>query len=90
MTGYHRIAEFMSAHGDVAIIRRFGKLNMLNLLYMQADLTRLEDQLSQIANQNPNITAAKDWVTLCESAQDQDQLQHRLTLEMREKLGRFS
>jgi len=80
MIGYHRVAEFMSAHGEIAILRRFGRLNMLNL----------EHELDEMASQNPNIKAAKDWVTLSESTHDEDRLQWALTLELRKKLSEFS
>lgn len=90
MMGYHRIAEFMSAHGEVAILRRFGKLNMLNLLYLQADLTRLEHDLSQIASVNSNTVTARDWIALRDSTQIDDERQSRIALELRDKLGQFS
>jgi hypothetical protein len=90
MIGYHRVAEFMSAHGEIAILRRFGRLNMLNLMYLQAEITNLEHELDEMASQNPNIKAAKDWVTLSESTHDEDRLQWALTLELRKKLSEFS
>lgn len=90
MTGYRRVAEFMSTHGEVAILRRFGKLNMLSLLYSQAEITRLEHELNEVASQNPNITSARDWVTFCNSPEDHDKLQYQLALELQEKLIRFS
>lgn len=37
---------------EVAIIRRFGKLNMLNILHLQAKLTHLEEKYYQFAEHN--------------------------------------
>jgi hypothetical protein len=90
MHGYHRIAEYMSSHGEVAILRRFSRLNILNLLYLQADIVRLEHRLFEIVEQNTNITSAKDWYELCTSPEDTDRLQLSLTLELQEKLDNFS
>lgn len=43
--GYHRLAALMGKSRQMCIFRRFGKLTMLNLLSLQAELMKLEDQL---------------------------------------------
>jgi hypothetical protein len=45
--GYARVAHLMarSNTGDLAIFRKFGELNMLNLLRLQAELQFLHDKL---------------------------------------------
>jgi hypothetical protein len=43
--GYHRLAQLMGTFPEVAIYRRFGDLNALNLLYYQAELIHLEHML---------------------------------------------
>ena len=40
--GYRKLATLMSEVGDVVIFRRFQKLNMLNLLRLQAEFAALE------------------------------------------------
>ena len=40
--GYTRLAEHMGEHANRAVFRRFGQLNALNLLYLQAELVELE------------------------------------------------
>lgn len=40
--GYRKLATFMTEVDDVVIFRRFSKLNMLNLLRLQAELASLE------------------------------------------------
>ena len=90
MDGYHKVAEYTSSHGEVAILRRFTRLNLLNLLYLQADITRLEHRLFEVVDQNTNIITAKDWYELCNSPEDKDQVQLGLTLELQEKLDHFS
>ena len=88
--GYHRVAAYMSTHGQLAIFRRFSKLNHLNLLYLQAEITRLEHRLEEVAEHNTNVESAKDWYELCHSEQNKDQEQYILTLEIQEKLNQYS
>jgi hypothetical protein len=90
MQGYHRVAEYMNAHAEVAIFRRFTRLNLLNLLYLQADITRLEQRLFEVVNENTNIETARDWYELCRSLEDQDQVQLMLTQELQGKLDQYS
>jgi hypothetical protein len=90
MEGYHKVAAYMSVHGQLAIFRRFSRLNLLNLLYLQAEITRLEQRLIDVAEENKNADSAKDWYELCHSEQTQDRRQHLLTLEVREHLDKYS
>jgi hypothetical protein len=46
--GYHKVANLMGAYSETAIFRRFGYLNMLNLLYLQAELMELEAKFQTI------------------------------------------
>jgi hypothetical protein len=50
--GYHRIAQVFAAVPNLAILRRFGQLNALNLLYLQAELVQLEDDLHDYAKKD--------------------------------------
>jgi hypothetical protein len=40
--GYNKLATLMGPNTLVAVFRRFGSLNMFNLLFMQAELMKLE------------------------------------------------
>lgn len=40
--GYNKLARLMGPNSEMAIFRRFGSLNMMNLLYLQAELMELE------------------------------------------------
>lgn len=46
--GYSGLAKFMLRSPDVAIFRKFGLLNMMNLLRLQAELHDLEQQLEEV------------------------------------------
>lgn len=50
--GYERLAEGMGACTSFTIFRRFTTLSLENLLYLQADLFRLETQLRTIQHQD--------------------------------------
>ncbi|KAI9694216.1 MAG: hypothetical protein M1822_003488 [Bathelium mastoideum] len=46
--GYPRLAKRMGLLPKIAIFRRFGFLNQLNILYMQAELQYLEKKLKKV------------------------------------------
>jgi hypothetical protein len=52
--GYPRLADLMGRHGEIAIFRKFGALNMLNLMSLQAELVELEDKLRDVLLENEN------------------------------------
>ncbi|RDL38895.1 uncharacterized protein BP5553_03235 [Venustampulla echinocandica] len=45
--GYEKLARLMSKHGEVAAFQRFDYLNNLNILYLQAELVHLEEELQE-------------------------------------------
>lgn len=52
MEGYAKLASLMGANPEVAILRRFGAMNAQNLLYLQAELVALENELRDDADQD--------------------------------------
>ena len=93
--GYAKIALAMSHHGELAIFRRFGKLNLQNLLYLQAELTHLERDLGELVERDsldPNRGFyTKDWWSLAESSDEEEgQEQWDKVLQIREKLKEYS
>ncbi|CAN9171887.1 unnamed protein product [Alternaria alternata] len=46
--GYHRLADLMGQYPEVAIFRRFGSLNALNLLSLQAELINLQVEFRDV------------------------------------------
>lgn len=50
MQGYAKIADLMGHHSLLAIFRRFGRLNVQNVLYLQAKLTHLEEDLERLVH----------------------------------------
>ena len=45
---YPKLSEFMGSWSDVAIFRRFANLNAENLLFLQAELLHLEQELQDL------------------------------------------
>ncbi len=50
--GYLKLAQFMGEFPQYAIYRRFGTLNAMNLLMLQAELVMLEAQLRQYVGED--------------------------------------
>src|SRR5271156_5469960 len=74
MEGYAKIASRVAAHPELGIYRRFGALNAQNILYLQAELHELEQELQQYAaedaaaaNDETRKRYSRDWYSLAES-----------------------
>lgn len=96
--GYRRLASFMAESGQYAIFRRFGELNCLNLLFLQAELVSLEEKLKEAAAADGSTTENlrdlydKNRVTMAR-ARDKDGKyvkQWELALDIREVLEEYS
>jgi hypothetical protein len=94
--GYPRIATRMALKPETAIFRRFTALNARNLLYMQADLCRLEAQLL-VQEQEDNASPvgqrdkyATNYDYLHLSALEEIAIQYDLVFEIQEKLRKYS
>jgi hypothetical protein len=92
--GYAKVAHFMGTHDEFAIFRRFKELNIQNLLYLQAEITHLETELSEIASKDKQHwdrrNHAHDWWSLSQGECDDDTEQWATVLEIREKLDKYS
>ncbi|KAK7729616.1 hypothetical protein SLS57_002104 [Botryosphaeria dothidea] len=94
--GYPKLAELMNLIPETSIFRRFGTLNSLNLLYLQAELTDIERKLrvAQVTDFNKGEgfkhLYGKNWYFLGASAQDGDEAQLELVELAREKLDRYN
>ncbi|KAK5053171.1 hypothetical protein LTR84_002145 [Exophiala bonariae] len=52
MAGYPKLAQLMDREPETAIVRRFGRLNMLNILRLQAEIQDMERELDQILEED--------------------------------------
>jgi len=95
--GYPRIACRMSLKPETAIFRSFSALNARNLLYMQAELCRLEDELMEQEKKDNRSSIgekhkyATDWGWLrLASLHEDPPIQLNLLNEIKRKLREYS
>jgi hypothetical protein len=101
MEGYAKLALLMGEHPEHGIFRRFATLNAQNLLYLQAELTVLEEQHLALALENEasghreRKAYATNWFMLNNSTtstteEGEDRRQWAMFLKIREKLSQYS
>ena len=97
LDGYPKLSAFQSSFPETAIFRKFGTLNLQNLSYMQAELSRLEVDLREIAKEdldsgNPErLHFNKNWWELSQASEKAgNSIQWLKVLEVREKLNVYS
>ena len=96
--GYPRLSALFGEHPSLAIFRRFGRLNALNVLYYQAQLEALERKWERYADEDSNSDnyfrkmSSQDWETLIESTTEEggDDRQWKTMLEIRDVLEKYS
>ena len=92
--GYPKLAKRMELIPEIAIFRRFGFLNQLNALYMQAELKHLEEKLKKVQRKDSQSDGeekyfTKDFFFLNESGESRGE-QFSLVMSIREKLDKYS
>ena len=98
MGSYNKLSKFMGSWPEVAIFRRFGALNAQNLLFLQAELVRLEDQLQSIREDDAQSAdlekkqSHQSWrsLVLAHEQGDASTSQWQKVLEIRDKLKEYS
>lgn len=97
MGSYPKLSRFMGVWPEMAVLRKFGVMNAEALLFRQAELAHLEDELSEIRMDNQTNPEEKHscttqyWKDL--SAKDEDEehsLEYQKSLEIRAKLAEYS
>lgn len=94
--GYRAIAQYFAKENGIVILNRFRALNIQNLLYMQAELFHLEDELHCIAIEDSKASCSTrqnyrhSFLDLKESLKGKECFQWAKMLEIREKLDRYS
>ncbi|CAG8973847.1 hypothetical protein HYALB_00005592 [Hymenoscyphus albidus] len=92
--GHAKVAGLISRYPELAIMRRFGDLNMENVLYLQAELVHLESEYRTLATDGQGhpdrLVSAKDWASLAYSEDNHDLAQWEKMLEIRQKLKEYN
>jgi len=98
MGTYPKLSNFMGSFPDVAIFRRFGAMNVQNLLFLQAELSHLERELAVIREEEAQSEdekrqlALRSWWELSSSQYEgeEDNPQWDIIQRIREKLVEYS
>lgn len=95
MDGYAKVARLMCKYEEFAILKRFKTLNYQNLLYRQAEITYLQEDLEKLTERDATDPArqfyAKDWWVLAHTATKQEGgEQWRKVQQIRKKLDEYS
>jgi hypothetical protein len=84
--GYASLMEFMSSDSVFLIFRRFDRLATRNLLYLQEELSVLEERL-RCLDQQDGTQAGEDGLRSLHSwHEDKNMERKRVVLEIRQKL----
>jgi hypothetical protein len=78
MSGYEKIARLMCRHPEMATFQRFDLLNTMNILFLQAELTHLQDDLRQsmeddVQSRRPSGPAMSIRTSCQDGSQDANQ-----------------
>lgn len=94
MDGYVKVAELMARYGELGILRGFKTLNIQHLLYLQAEIIHLEQDLAVRVQKDqacPTRGAHNiDWWSLSHGEDDESRKQWELVLEIQKKLDVYS
>ncbi|KAI9716455.1 MAG: hypothetical protein M1812_005350 [Candelaria pacifica] len=95
--GYPKLSGFMSTYPEHAIFCGFRALNVQNLLYMQAEITRLEAELQEIAIEDRHsgdearYLYHRSWWELSQGTGEKyNNTQWTKVLEIRDKLEKYN
>jgi hypothetical protein len=93
----HQIAALMGKYPNLGMVSQFSSLNIQNLLYMQAELAELQQQLHELQvyndrSENPNMARfSRSWVLMSSAEADEESNeQWKVALLIREKLKQYS
>ena len=87
----------MSDFPDITIFRRFSELNVENILFLQAEISHLEERLKDLRHDEDmqgdekGLHPQRNWVKLSQPDDDGEYCaQWELMTEIREKLEQYS
>ncbi|KAL9084655.1 MAG: hypothetical protein Q9159_005136 [Coniocarpon cinnabarinum] len=101
MGNYQKLSDFMGTSPTMSMFRRFTSLNVQNLLFLQAELAYLEDELESIRQEEQGSDdelsekrtrdSLQSFSSLKEISEDgSHSLQYETILKIREKLNEYS
>lgn len=88
--GHPLLADYMGRMPQIAIFRRFGATNALDLLYRQAEIVQMETQLRDLQANDAKTEATAWYARNSYFLSDDDSEQWKLFQELRVKLKEYS
>lgn len=94
--GYHKLAHLMTLAPEAALFRRFGFLNTMNLLRLQAELHDMEEKLVDVWKEDYDsgdpirMAYAGDFRIMRDYVEDGDTTQYDLLNDIGAKLKEYS
>lgn len=94
INGYAKVAELMARYDELGILRGFKSLNLQHLLYLQAEIIHLRDDLAVRVQKDQACPTREahsvDWWSLAHGEDDESRKQWELVLGIQEKLETYS
>lgn len=95
MEGYAKVGQLMATYDQLAILRGFKSLSYQSLLYRQAEIIHLQQDLDKLIQRDAVHPSrqlySKDWWRLAHTcASDEDQEQWKLWQRLNQKLDEYS
>lgn len=95
MEGYTKVGQLMATYDQLAILRGFKSLSYQSLLYRQAEIIHLKDDLDKLIQRDATHPTrqlySKDWWRLAHTrASDEDEEQWKLWQHLSKKLDDYS
>ena len=97
MKGYTKLAALMGKYPNVGMVSQFSALNIQSLLYMQAEVAELQQELHELEIENDRsensdrVRFSRSWKLLSSGEpSDGSDEQWKLVLLIREKFKQYS
>lgn len=95
MEGYAKVGQLMATYDQLAILRGFKSLSYQSLLYRQAEITHLKDDLDKLIQRDAVHPSrqlySKDWWRLAHTcATGEDREQWELWQRLSKRLDEYS
>ena len=91
--GYSQVTQLMSQHQELAIFRKFDHVSIQNLLYMQAEIMCLEEELDLIVKTQEEAGErpfqSRDWWSMTQPDKEGRTEQWEKVLVIRTKLEKY-
>lgn len=93
MLGYAQLAALMAQQQELAIFRSYRVLGMQNLLYLQAEIAHVQEELQNLVDRDQRhpdrAYYSRDWWSLSQGETEEDTEQWKTVQELQSLLNRY-